>query len=102
METKQTDLSRQSEETHSIYLEGRSHVRITGVIDVESFHEEEATIRTTAGTLTLGGENMKLGKLDPDAGQVLLDGSAGDDRRLLPGVCGCAAVLHGHCDGAFL
>ena len=75
METKQTDLSRQSEETHSIYLEGRSHVRITGVIDVESFHEEEATIRTTAGTLTLWGENMKLGKRDPDAGQVLLDGT---------------------------
>lgn len=74
METKQTDLSKLQRDAHSVSIEGRRRVRITGVIDVESFHEEEATILTHAGALTLWGKGMKLGKLDPDAGQVLLEG----------------------------
>ncbi len=75
MELKQTDSARPHGDAHAILIEDRTHVRITGVIDVESFHEDEATVRTSAGTLTLWGEGMKLGKLDPDAGQILLDGT---------------------------
>ena len=74
METKQTDITKAQREVHCVMLEGRRHVRITGVIDIESFHEDEATILTHAGALTIWGANMKLGKLDPDDGQVLLDG----------------------------
>ena len=68
MELKQTDSARPHGDAHAILIEDRTHVRITGVIDVESFHEDEATVRTSAGTLTLWGE-------DPDAGQILLDGT---------------------------
>ena len=70
METK--DMTKA--QSHCVMLEGRRHVRITGVIDIESFHEDEATILTHAGPLTIWGANMKLGKLDPDSGQVLLEG----------------------------
>ena len=62
MELKQTDSARPHGDAHAILIEDRTHVRITGVIDVESFHEDEATVRTSAGTLTLWGEGMKLGK----------------------------------------
>ena len=39
-----------------------------------SFHEQEAAILTEAGLLVLSGEELKLTRLDPDSGQVIVDG----------------------------
>ena len=61
-------------DAHQITIEGQRHARITGVVDVESFHEEEAAILTEAGMLILSGEQLKLTRLDPDSGQVIVDG----------------------------
>ena len=61
-------------DAHQIVIEGQRHARITGVVDVESFHEEEAAILTEAGMLVLSGEQLKLTRLDPDSGQVVVDG----------------------------
>ena len=44
------------------------------MVPVESFHEEEAAILTEAGLLILSGEELKLTRLDPDSGQVIVDG----------------------------
>ena len=41
---------------------------------MESFHEQEAAILTEAGMLLLSGEELKLTRLDPDSGQVIVDG----------------------------
>ena len=38
-------------DAHQITIEGQRHARITGVVDVESFQEEEAAILTEAGML---------------------------------------------------
>ena len=59
---------------HTILIEGRRRMRITGVTDVESFQEDEMTVHTSAGVLTVWGEGLKLGKLNPEDGQVLLEG----------------------------
>ena len=59
---------------HTLLIEGRRRMRITGVLDVESFQEDEMTVITQAGTLTVWGEGLKLGKLNPEDGQVLLEG----------------------------
>ena len=61
-------------DAHQICIEGQHHARITGVVDVESFHEQEAAILTEAGMLLLSGEELKLTRLDPDSGQVIVDG----------------------------
>ena len=61
-------------DAHQIIIEGQRHARITGVVDVESFHEEEAAILTEAGMLVLSGEALKLTRLDPDSGQMVVDG----------------------------
>ncbi|MBR3136378.1 MAG: sporulation protein [Clostridia bacterium] len=61
-------------DAHQIVIEGQRRARITGVVDVESFHEEEAAILTEAGLLILAGEELKLTRLDPDSGQVIVDG----------------------------
>ena len=67
-------LAEYTPDTHQIVIEGQRRARITGVVDVESFHEEEAAILTEAGMLILSGEALKLTRLDPDSGQVIVDG----------------------------
>ena len=61
--------------THTVLIEGRRRVRITGVTEAESFQEDEMTVVTQAGPLSIWGEGLKLGKLNPDDGQVLLEGN---------------------------
>ena len=67
-------LAEYTPDAHQICIEGQHHVRVTGVVDVESFHEQEAAILTEAGMLLLSGEELKLTRLDPDSGQVIVDG----------------------------
>ena len=73
MEKREKELMQPS--AHSVTIEGRRRMRITGVIDVESFQEDEMTVQTQAGLLTIWGEELKLGKLNPEDGQVLLEGN---------------------------
>ena len=60
---------------HCVTIEERHRIRITGVVDVESFQEEEAAIRVQDGLLYLSGEGMKLTRLDPDSHTALIDGT---------------------------
>lgn len=60
--------------THTITVEDRRRIRITGVVDVESFQEEEAAITVQNGLLYLVGQGMKLTRLDPDSHIALIDG----------------------------
>ena len=60
---------------HRIELEGREKLLITGVDDVERFDENEVTLQTSAGTLVITGENLHIGKLSLDGGEVHVDGS---------------------------
>ncbi|MBR6039539.1 MAG: YabP/YqfC family sporulation protein [Clostridia bacterium] len=73
MEKREKELTTPS--AHTLLIEGRRRMRITGVLDVESFQEDEMTVVTQAGTLTVWGEGLKLGKLNPEDGQVLLEGN---------------------------
>lgn len=60
---------------HTITVEDRHRIRITGVVDVESFQEEEAAISVQNGLLYLVGEGMRLTRLDPDSHTALIDGT---------------------------
>ena len=73
MEKREKELIQPS--AHSLLIEGRRRMRITGVLDVESFQEDEMTVITQAGALTVWGEGLKLGKLNPEDGQVILEGN---------------------------
>ena len=72
MERKNTELSVNA--SHTVLIEGRRRKRITGVVEVERFFEDEMTVLTEAGELSVWGEGLKLGKLNPEDGQVLLEG----------------------------
>lgn len=60
---------------HRLELDGRERLVVTGVEEVERFDEEEIVMKTTAGTLVVGGLNLHIGKLNLDGGELHVDGS---------------------------
>ena len=60
---------------HRLELDSRERLVVTGVAKVERFDEEEIVMRTTAGTLVVGGTELHIGKLNLDGGELHVDGS---------------------------
>jgi sporulation protein YabP len=60
--------------THSIHVENRELISITGVKDVGSFNENEVILMTDGGGLTLEGEGLHITKLNLDEGQIIVEG----------------------------
>ena len=60
---------------HRLELHGRERLVVSGVEEVERFDEEEIVMATTAGTLVVGGEQLHIGKLNLDGGELHVDGS---------------------------
>lgn len=59
---------------HSLSLEGREKMRISGVEDVSGFDETVVILRTTQGDLTVRGEALHIERIDLDVGQLDLQG----------------------------
>ena len=59
---------------HQLTLDGRERLTVSGVEDVERFDEGMIVMTTTAGTLVVSGENLHIGKLNLDGGELHVDG----------------------------
>ena len=59
---------------HRLELEGREKLTVSGVEDVERFDEASIIMSTCAGTLVVTGENLHIGKLSLDGGELHVDG----------------------------
>ena len=59
---------------HRLELTGREHLLISGVEDVERFDETGIVMSTSAGTLVVTGENLHIGKLSLEGGELYVDG----------------------------
>ena len=59
---------------HRLELVGREHLTITGVEDVERFDETGIVMSTSAGVLVIAGEDLHIGKLALDGGELHVDG----------------------------
>ena len=73
---------------HSLTLDGRQKAVITGVEEVDSFNEQMVVLATTAGTLTLLGEQLHVSRLNLEDGQLLVEGEIAAleyDERSRPG-----------------
>ena len=57
-----------------IKLLSRKHFEVNGVKEVESFDEENVSLRTVCGALNIDGKGIKISVLDIDKGVVILDG----------------------------
>ena len=59
---------------HRLELIGREQLTISGVEDVERFDEAGIVMSTSAGTLVITGEDLHIGKLSRDGGELHVDG----------------------------
>lgn len=81
MENKQTALTLR----HTVTMEDRKRVQITGVTDVESFDEQAVLLMTQPGELMIKGSGLHISKIDVVTGDLSLEGeidelSYGDSR----------------------
>ena len=60
---------------HSLVLEERHKLSISGVSEVLSFDEEQVVMETALGTLTVEGEELHVEKLSLDVGELTLEGN---------------------------
>ncbi len=59
---------------HSIVMEGRKTVSISGVTDVESFDEQTVILMTDVGELVIKGFGMHINRIDVESGDLALEG----------------------------
>lgn len=64
----------QGELHHRLEMEGRGRLTVSGVEDVERFDENCIVMATCAGTLIISGEDLHIGKLSLDGGELHVDG----------------------------
>lgn len=59
---------------HRLELVGRERLTISGVEDVDRFDETSIVMSTAAGILVITGEDLHIGKLSLDGGELHVDG----------------------------
>lgn len=60
---------------HSVILEERERLTVTGVDEVLSFDETEVALRTSRGSLTVRGTDLHVGRLAIDTGELGVTGA---------------------------
>ena len=68
------ELKQAAELSQRIELTGRERLTVTGVEDVERFDETGIIMSTSVGTLVITGEDLHIGKLSLDGGELHVDG----------------------------
>ena len=68
------DYSEMPQAGHRLELTGRERLTISGVEDVERFDESGVIMTTSAGTLIVTGEDLHIGKLSLEGGELYVDG----------------------------
>ena len=59
---------------HSILLDNRKKLCITGADDVLGFNEEAVNVITSLGNLIVRGSSLHINKLSLDSGEVEIEG----------------------------
>ena len=59
---------------HNVIIEGREKISISGVLDVESFDENEILLETSCGSMAVVGEDMRVDKLSIETGDIVIEG----------------------------
>lgn len=60
---------------HSLHMEDRRLLKLSGVSDVDTFDETESVIYTSMGELTVKGEGLHIQQFSMETGDLLLEGT---------------------------
>lgn len=74
MERPQNELNKLHSRAHSIHIDNRMRIVVTGVADVISFNEQDVLLLTEAGPLNLVGTGLHMNRLNLEDGQVCIEG----------------------------
>lgn len=69
-----SDYNSMPQAAHRLELAGRERLTVSGVEDVERFDETGIIMSTSAGVLVVSGEDLHIGKLSLDGGELHVDG----------------------------
>lgn len=74
---------------HSIILEGRKKLSVSGVTDVDSFDEGSILLYTSMGEMTVRGSDLHVNSLSVESGEMDIEGDIceiiyGDPERRSP------------------
>ena len=58
----------------NLYIENREKLRLTGVTDVDNFDDYTISVKTQKGDMSIGGDNLKITKLDVENGELHVEG----------------------------
>ncbi len=67
-------MSQNANTAHSIIIEQREKLNISGVIEVVGFDEDTVLLKTVMGGLTLKGEGLHIGSFSTASGDIDIDG----------------------------
>ena len=59
---------------HSLILQDRRGLSVSGVLDVDSFDEQTIILFTEQGELTIKGNDLHINKLSVDTGELSVEG----------------------------
>lgn len=59
---------------HSLVLEDRRRLTVSGVSDVDSFDEQTIVVFTPFGELTVKGADLRISRLDLEMGELAVEG----------------------------
>lgn len=62
------------EKLHSVIMENRQRISVSGVEDVDSFDEERILLYTTMGLLEIRGTDMHISHLNVESGEISVEG----------------------------
>lgn len=63
-----------SESNHNMIIENRKKMTLTGILNVESFNEQEIILETVLGMLAVKGVSLHMNKLNLESGDLSIDG----------------------------
>lgn len=59
---------------HNVIIKDRKVLELTGVKQIDSFDANEFLLETAQGWMVIQGKDLKLGKLDTERGDVIING----------------------------
>lgn len=59
---------------HTLMLDNRGKLLLTGAEDVSGFNEETVSVKTLCGSLIIKGSGLHIDKLNLETGEVSIDG----------------------------
>lgn len=59
---------------HSLIIDGRKNISVTGVTEADNFNDEEIILYTSYGQITIKGEDLQISVLSTESGDVTASG----------------------------